>query len=82
MIVEISVIPNSRKFTISVKNGVVKVYLKKSPENNKANIELITQFSKLFNKEVHLISGHKSKHKKLAIAISEEEWKEFVKAQT
>lgn len=81
MIIEVSVIPNSKKFAISVKDGMVKVHLEKPPENNKANLELISKFSKLFGKEVHLISGHKSKHKKLAIAISENEWETFVKAQ-
>lgn len=80
MIIEVSVIPNSKKFAISVKDGMVKVHLEKAPENNKANLELILKFSKLFGK-VHLISGHKSKHKKLAIAISKSDWEKFVKAQ-
>lgn len=81
MIIEVSVIPNSKKFAISVKDGIIKVHLEKPPENNKANLELITKFSKLLNTEVQLIAGHKSKHKKLAIAISERDWEKFVKAQ-
>lgn len=81
MIVTVSVVPNSKKFSISVKDGVMKVHLEKPPENNKANIELITKFSKLLNIEVQLIAGHKSKHKKLLIAISERDWEQFVKAQ-
>ncbi|MFH1785491.1 MAG: DUF167 domain-containing protein [Candidatus Micrarchaeota archaeon] len=79
MIVEVSVVPNSKKFSILVKNKRVKVALKNKPENNRANIELVAGLSNLMGKEVKLISGHKSKNKKLSINITESEWLNFLK---
>jgi uncharacterized protein (TIGR00251 family) len=80
MIITVSVVPNSKKFSISVKDGRVKIMLESPPENNRANIELTTKLSKLLRQEIHLISGHKSKHKKLLINITEEEWLAFLGA--
>ncbi len=64
MIVEVSVVPNSKKFEIK-KNGKIKIHLKSKAENNKANIELIKELSKRYNCEVSIVSGLKSKNKKL-----------------
>ncbi|VVC04517.1 putative ACR, YggU family [Candidatus Bilamarchaeum dharawalense] len=79
MIILVSVVPDSKKFSISVKDNRLKIHLESPPENNKANVELITKLSKILGKKVQLISGHRSKHKKLAIDISEGEWNIFLK---
>ncbi len=78
MIVELSVVPKSGRFRIEKKNERVKVFLKSPPEGNRANLELIKELEKLLGKHVKIISGMKSKHKKLEIDINEKEWKEFL----
>lgn len=78
MILEISVVPKSGRFRIVKKDGKVKIFLKSPAEENKANLELIKEFGKLFGKPVKIVSGIKSKHKKLEIDISEKEWTEFL----
>lgn len=76
--VEVSVVPKSGGFGIKKKEGRIKVYLKSPPENNRANLELIKEFEKLFGKPVMIISGAKSKKKKMEIPIEEKEWKNFL----
>lgn len=78
MIVEFSVVPKSGKFRIVKKDGVMKVHLRSPPEDNKANLELIKEFEKLFGKPVRIISGLKSKKKKIELPVSEDKWKRFV----
>lgn len=78
MIVEVTVAPKSGKFRIREKNGIIKVGLKSAPEGNKANLELVKEFEKLFGKPVRIVSGAKSKKKKIELPVSETEWKQFV----
>ncbi len=73
MILEVIVVPNSKRFAISRKDGKIKVHLRSPPENNKANMELVKELSSLLGCDVSLISGHTSKRKKLSIAASEQE---------
>ncbi len=79
MIVEVIVAPDSRRFAIGPvsKDGRVKISLRSPPENNRANVELVSELSKLTGRQVRLISGHTSKRKKLSIGMSEGEWKAF-----
>ncbi|MCI0503100.1 DUF167 domain-containing protein [Candidatus Micrarchaeota archaeon] len=78
MIIEVTVVPNSPKFSVGCKNGRLKVALTSEPERNKANIELIQGLSKLLGKQVRIISGLTSKRKKLAVDLGEGEWKAFL----
>lgn len=78
MILEVSVVPNSRKFSISLKGGKVKICLSSPPENNRANIELIKELSKATGRGVRILSGAGSKRKKLEIGMSEGEWEAFL----
>ncbi len=77
MILDISVVPKSGGFRISRKDGKVKVYLKSPPEENRANTELVKEFEKLFGKPVVILSGAKSKKKRIKIPVTEEEWNSF-----
>lgn len=79
MIAEVSVVPNSKRFSVSVKDGRVKISMKSPPEHNKANIELVRELSKLLGAPVRIISGHSSRRKRLDIAIEPEKWEEFLK---
>lgn len=63
----ITVKPNSGKFAIEEKGGELIVRLESKPVENKANIELIKAFKHILKKEVSLVSGEKSKRKKIAI---------------
>ncbi len=64
--IAIIVRPNASKNEIKEYDKNRKAYrvnIKASPENNKANIEIIKFFSKLSGKQVKIISGHTSKKK-------------------
>ncbi len=74
MIVSVNVVPNSKKFSLSVKDGMLRVHLKNPPENNRANLELVLALSKLTGKSVKIVSGHTSRRKKIAIDSNEKEW--------
>ena len=78
MIIEVTVVPNSPKFSVGYKNGRLKVMLMSQPEKNRANIELIQNLSKLLGKPVRIISGLTSKRKKLAVDLTGDEWARFV----
>lgn len=79
MIVEITAAPNSKRFSLSVKDGRLKAALKSPPENNKANIELIKELSKALGCPVRIIGGQTSKRKRLDVGIDEGGWKAFLK---
>lgn len=79
MIIEVSVTPNSNKFSIKLKDGRLKIALESPPENNRANVELISKLSGLLGRQVRIISGLTSKRKRLAIDISDGEWSQFLK---
>jgi len=78
MIIEISVVPKSGRFRIAVNEEKIKVYLKSPPEENKANLEIVKEFEKLFGKPVRIISGIKSKKKKIELPVTEEAWNDFL----
>ncbi len=64
MKIEVYVKPNSSKTKIvAQKNNIYKVELKTSPENNKANIELIKLFTKKFKTKFKIVQGLTSKKK-------------------
>jgi uncharacterized protein (TIGR00251 family) len=81
MLVEVTVVPKSKRFSVSVKDGKVKIHLRSSPEDNKANIELIKELSKALKTDVRILSGHTSKRKKLEIGMDEENWEFFLSQQ-
>ena len=78
MIVEVTAVPKSGRFSVSFKEGKVKVFLKSAAEQNKANVELVRGLSKALGMEVHIISGQKSRRKRLEIDVSNEEWENFL----
>jgi len=78
MIIEVSVVPNSKRFSVSVKDGRMKICLKSAPEHNKANLELVKELSKLLGCDVRLVGGQKSKRKTLEVSASEKEWGAFL----
>ncbi len=74
--VKIEVSPKSDKFKITGYNEwrqTLEVKIKSVPTKGKANKELITEFSKLTNRPVEIISGQKSRMKTIKISSIDEE---------
>lgn len=68
MRLNIKVQPNSgRQEVQQISEDKYKVFLKKSSEDNKANIELIKLLKKYFKKEATIIKGFTSKRKVVEI---------------
>jgi uncharacterized protein (TIGR00251 family) len=67
LLLEISVKPRSKEFKIVVEEDEIVVFCEEEPVKGKVNKELIKEFSRLFHKEVELVSGFASKQKKLLI---------------
>ena len=71
MKIKVKVIPNSLRNEIDKKEDYYLVKLKSSPENNKANIELIRILAKYFNttyNNIKLKRGKTSRNKILEIS--------------
>ena len=66
-ILQVWVKPSSRTFKVVVNEDDVTVQCTEDPEKGKANRELINQLSKLFHKEVAIVSGASSKQKLVLI---------------
>ena len=67
MKIKVRVKPNSGKSGVVRGGEKYLVFLKSSPEENKANIELVKLLSKYLKKKVEIKSGLKSKIKILEI---------------
>ncbi|MFH1787369.1 MAG: DUF167 domain-containing protein [archaeon] len=64
MKIDIKVKPNSGKQVVEkISNGDYRVFLKSTPENNKANVELVKLLNRYFGKEVKIKSGFSSRRK-------------------
>jgi uncharacterized protein (TIGR00251 family) len=66
-VLEVSVKPRSKEFKIVVEGNEIIVFCQKEPIKGRVNKELVKEFSKLFLKEVELVSGFTSKKKRLLI---------------
>lgn len=74
----VKVEPGSEKFQVE-NNSIPKIYLTEPAENGRANTQLIKKLETITGEKPGIISGHKSKRKKLAINISEKEFKNKLK---
>lgn len=74
LIVEIKVVPSSGRLEIKLdKNGGLKCWLKSSPEQGKANSELVKFLAKelgLSQDKVVLMSGQTSRNKRIKIELA------------
>lgn len=68
-ILEIKVKPRSSKFEIKPNDSFI-ILCKEPPIKGRVNRELVKELSKLFKKKVEIISGFKSKQKKILIKNS------------
>lgn len=64
MKMKIKVQPNSgRQEIVEIGEEIYKVFLKKSPEDNKANDELVKLLKKHFRRDVRILKGFTSRNK-------------------
>jgi uncharacterized protein (TIGR00251 family) len=64
---QIKVKPNSSRSEIHIEEDMIIVFLKSIPQDDKANLELVKLFKKNLKLKIEIISGLKSKNKKIKI---------------
>ena len=73
LVIEVKVIPNSKKQSFCLEQGgLVKCTLKSKPEKNKANEELIKLLSKTLHipqQDIKIMSGYTSKKKLIKLNV-------------
>jgi uncharacterized protein (TIGR00251 family) len=75
VVIEVSVITKSPGFSVSLKDGLIKIRLTSPPEKGEANAELVKELGKaLGGASVRILSGHTSRRKRLEIDMDEESW--------
>ena len=67
VILEIKVKTNSPESKLYKKDSQLILEIQSPPENNKANMEIMKELGRLFNSQVKILSGFKSKNKVLLI---------------
>lgn len=68
MRITVKVVPNSgRQEVVEVEKDTYKVFLKKTPKENKANEELIKLLSRRLKKKVRIVTGKTSRKKTLEL---------------
>ena len=78
MIFEITVRPGSKRFRIHKSGARLMADLENDAEKNRANIELIQGLSAALGRPVRIISGQKSRRKRVSADIGEAEWAAFL----
>lgn len=71
----VKVEPDSSEFRIK-KGSIPKIYLEQPAENNQANTELVRKLEEITGERVGIVSGHKSRRKKLSVDSSKKEFKQ------
>ena len=66
-ILEVSVKPRSRQFKVQLEADEIVVRTREEPVEGKVNKELVKELSRLFHRQVELVSGFTSKDKKLFV---------------
>ncbi|MBD3210168.1 hypothetical protein GF318_02195 [Candidatus Micrarchaeota archaeon] len=80
MIVELTVVPKSGRFSVSAKGEKVRIFLKSPAGQNRANIELVKELSRRLKADVRILSGFKSRRKKVEIGADKGQWEAFLSA--
>lgn len=68
---EVYVKPRSKEFKIVTEGEEIIVFCREEPVRGKVNKELIKQLSRIFHKNVKLVSGFTSKQKKVLVKDAE-----------
>lgn len=73
LMLEVTVKPKSRQFKIAIEADEIVAYCTEEPTKGRVNKELLKGFTKLFHKEVTLVSGFTSRQKRLLIGNASKE---------
>jgi uncharacterized protein (TIGR00251 family) len=73
-IIDVYVRPNSRQFQVKIEDDELVVCCREAPVRGKVNKELIKELSKLFGKEVEILSGLTSRQKKILVRDADEKY--------
>jgi len=66
-VINIHVRPNSGQFQVRIEDDDLVVCCRESPVKGRANRELTKELSKLFKRRVEIVSGFRSKNKRILI---------------
>jgi uncharacterized protein len=66
-ILDVSVKPRSKEFKVALEADEIVIRSTKEPVEGKVNKELVKELSRLFHRQVELVSGFTSKDKKLFV---------------
>ena len=66
-VINVHVRPNSGQFQVRIEDDDLVVCCRESPVKGRANRELIKELSKLFQRRVVIVSGFRSKNKRILI---------------
>jgi uncharacterized protein (TIGR00251 family) len=69
----VKVVPRSKRFAVSFRDGEVRVHATEEPEGGRANAEVVSELGALLGRKVTLLRGAKSRKKLLDIEGSEQE---------
>ncbi len=69
MHLEIRIVPNAKRFSVSLKDGITKIYVAAKAENNEANAELVEKLSEALATKVEIAKGTKTRTKVLLECI-------------
>lgn len=73
VLLEVHVKPRSKTFFVQVDDGLT-IHCRSAPVKGKVNKELVNELSKIFKREVSIVSGYHSRNKSILIGdISEVE---------
>jgi len=79
-VLEVTVKPRSRNFKIADEGECIIVFCTEEPAKGKANKEIIKELSKMFHRQVELVSGFASREKRLLVKnVKKIEVEEFLK---
>lgn len=71
----VKVEPNSETFKLE-QNSIIRAKLESKAEKNRANAELVTKLQEILGEKLGIVSGHKSRRKKLRVDLPEKEFGE------
>lgn len=72
--IHVKVEPDSSEFKIET-GYMPKFYLENKAENGRANVELLNRLENILGERPGIISGHKSRRKKLKTSLTQEEFR-------
>jgi len=69
----VKVRPNNSEQAVNTSSSITELRLEQPAENGRANSELIQLMKNILDEEPGIISGHRSRHKKLKTGLTRDE---------